>query len=98
MVSYVMISAACLNAGHYSVPKSLLEQLWPWIWLLGPPVTLIYGTAYWWVYAIGSVAVIGLVFTAQRNWDRRPAVTVVCIALAIAVWCVSGILVYAPTI
>jgi hypothetical protein len=98
LLSYIVVSIACFRAANYPAAKLLIEQCWSWVWLLGPPITLIYQTAYWWAYAAGSTLLIALVIAGERAWERRPGVTLMCLGLAIAVWCVCGALVYAPTV
>jgi hypothetical protein len=98
LAAYTIVSIACSKAAGHPAIKPLVEQCWAWIWLLGPPITLIHGTGYLWVYAVGSILLATFVIAAERAWDRWPGVTLLCVALAIAVWCVSGILVYAPTL
>src|SRR3954469_18018783 len=92
LASYGVVSVACLRAANYPVLKSLIERFWSWIWLLGPPVALLHGTGYWWVYATGSILVVSLMIAGERAWAPWPGVTLVCVGLAIAVWCISGIL------
>jgi hypothetical protein len=96
LLLYVVVSVACVNAANYPSAKWLIHECWSWVWLLGPPVTLIYQTEYWWVYGSGTALLVSLVIVAEVAWKRWPGLTLTCLGLAIVVWCLSGVLVYAP--
>jgi hypothetical protein len=93
---YVGVSVACLVAKHVAIIESSIRDHWNWVWLLGPPVTLIYGLNYWVVYVVGTGFLITLELIVRSSWQRRPGVVLLCLLLAIVAWCGSGLLVYAP--
>ena len=97
LAAYLVLSVVCLAAKHQPI-DSLVRASWNWIWVAGPPIALIHGLGYSWVYGGGSVLVLASVVVARRTWQPRPEIALVCIAFAIVVWFVSGLLVYAPEV
>ena len=92
-VVYVVLMAFC-GLGARAIPASTQQLVRPYLWLLGPPANLVYGTDFLWPFAIGTIVVAGLLFGIARF--ESPGVRIACGSALVIAWAVFGFIVYAP--
>ncbi len=93
-IAYVCLMAFVL-VGVTLLSRTAQLSMRPYIWLFGPPATLVYGTELLWAFVSGTVIVASLLVVVART--RSSIVRGVCgIALALA-WVLFGSVAYIPS-
>lgn len=90
---YVLLSGACLLAPS-TVPAAWIRACLAFLWLLGPPATLLHGTGFAWAFGVGTAAFVPPFLLAVVGRSR--ASRIAGGLLAAVVWALAGCLVYAP--
>ena len=90
---YVILAVFCA-CGVKFVPFSVQRAARSYFWMFGPPANLVWGTNYIGPFAVGTVAVAGLVYAYFRA--QTTELRVLLGALLIFVWSLFGFISYAP--
>lgn len=89
LAAYAAICMSCLLA-----PRWVLRDLINFLWILGPPANLVYGSKYLLPFIIGTVVVgvaVDAIVRARTTWVR----SLLLLALALT-WLLFGFVAYAP--
>ena len=94
--AYLLLSAACFAVDDVPALLSAVQANTSALWLLGPPILLMYRMGLLWVYAGGTLVFAGLAATVYAA-SRRSLASLLFGSLAILTWIASGLFVYVPS-
>src|SRR5437867_4108611 len=89
-LTYTLLSVLAFYSSTQPLLRAVVENAWNFIWLLGPPITLIHGSVGMGAYIVETVLVVVLVVSAAVR-PTRVRSTVLGLA-ALIVWLLSGFL------
>ena len=92
--SVYLANALFCAFGAVWIPSTAQHAMTPYLWLLGPPANLVWGTKFLSPFMVGTLALMALAYawrqTQTRAWKAVVGVSAVC------VWTICGLLCYAP--
>lgn len=88
--AYGLLSLVAVCASSLPSLRAVIERGWSFIWLFGPPITLIYGLPGVAFYLVETVLLVGLALAATKR-HGWPAVVVLG-SCVLVVWLLSGFL------
>jgi len=94
---YAALSVLCFASHDVEALRAVVRRWWSYVWLLGPPATLLYQWQYVIPYLVGTVVVFASVLATYHLVRRSSAWLLVPGLLAVGAWVLSGALAYAPT-
>lgn len=93
---YGVLSVLCFATASSPALQSSIGRFSRLLWLFGPPALLIHGSGYAVLYAACTLVVAGLLLAGAWCCRRSSDFYILFFLLAIAAWCGSGFITYAP--
>jgi hypothetical protein len=91
---YGGLSAVCLAAPHFSIVERCVGALGSWVWLLGPPVTLIEQPDGFPFYLAGTALIAAGIWLISLSADDSPEVGVIMALILAVAWSAFGAMPY----